>query len=706
MKHRIFYFGVLFFFCLTVGAQVVNRKYSPKISASVLNKIQDRSTKSGHDRNMNLYLRFSEDTDIDEISENYNIRLNVGYRNLYTAIVPVSAIEKMAEDERIIEIDAGQEVREMMDSVRFYTNIDNVYNGSNGLPRHFRGKDILVGIIDAGMDFLHPNFRDEEGNCRIKAAWDQNYFAGGNSPYGYGIVYNSTEEVVNAKRDFEFAGDTHGTHVAGIAAGSYNSPYRGVAPESDIILVSTNKTEQGIIDAVDFLLNYSDNAAKPIAINLSIGSVLGYKDGTDNFTVLIDELLKDRKGQLLAIAAGNEGDRRSTLYRASKTEPDSMRSVWNLPDYNRDNIFFQGESEGRYRLSVELKDTLSGNSFFSKTFTSDSNISESFENIGSESNENGKLNVSVSANPANQNPVIRMSVTYNKKENEIWIIGIYSENGKFMLNSDYGEFISAGMDDFAEGTNDYTIASTATGFNTIAVGAYVSKNSYSDLSGNAHNMGWETGDLYPLSGKGPTYDGRTKPEITAPGAAVVSSLSSYAGSIFVKPEMKVMQIKDESNNRSYSWGVISGTSMATPAVTGTLALWLEAFPEMTVDEAREIMEITAKHDTYTDMAGTSRFGHGKLDAESGIKYILQTVGLNQQEISNEELKYSYDRSSGLLAFHSDIHISSIDFFDLSGKKICSVKEPSDQLYPKLPANSIYLARITAKDKTFNIKIAM
>ena len=81
----------------------------------------------------------------------------------------------------------------------------------------------------------------------------------------------------------ELSGDTHGTHVTGIAAGSYDGPYRGVAPEADIVLVSTNKTEQGIMDGIDFLLKYAENAKKPISINLSIGTVLGSKDGTENF---------------------------------------------------------------------------------------------------------------------------------------------------------------------------------------------------------------------------------------------------------------------------------------------------------------------------------------------------------------------------------------------------------------------------------------
>ena len=155
-----------------------------------------------------------------------------------------------------------------------------------------------------------------------------------------------------------------------------------------------------------------------------------------------------------------------------------------------------------------------------------------------------------------------------------------------MINSDYGEFVSLGKTGYSAGTNESSIAATATGFNSIAVGAYVSKNTYNDLSGSIHDKDWTLEDIYPLSGKGPTYDNRIKPDVVAPGAAVVSSFNSYANSFYVSPEDKVASVVDDYTGRTYSWGVASGTSMATPVVTGTLALWLEANPYLSLEDIR------------------------------------------------------------------------------------------------------------------------
>lgn len=141
-------------------------------------------------------------------------------------------------------------------------------------------------------------------------------------------------------------------------------------------------------------------------------------------------------------------------------------------------------------------------------------------------------------------------MNYDKPANEAWQIALSSEKGRYMANSDYGEFSSGNAEGYSDGTNEYSIATTATGFNTIAVGAYVSKNTYMDLTGATHNPGWTLEEAYPLTGKGPTYDGRIKPDVTAPGAAVVSSFSSYAGTYYVKPEDKVYEYADPVNNKN------------------------------------------------------------------------------------------------------------------------------------------------------------
>lgn len=113
-------------------------------------------------------MRFHPDANIQKLCESYDIKINVGDNNLYTALIPIKNLEAIAQDHHILEIDTGQEIHFMMDSVRIFTHIDEAYNGTNGLNTPYRGKNVLIGIIDAGLDFGHPNFRDNNGKAAFR----------------------------------------------------------------------------------------------------------------------------------------------------------------------------------------------------------------------------------------------------------------------------------------------------------------------------------------------------------------------------------------------------------------------------------------------------------------------------------------------------------------------------------------------------------
>lgn len=675
---------------LGAGAQTRVRTYSPKLSASTLRLTEKRGTQDGvaADAVTNLFIRLRENADKERLSRVYGVRFNVGCGDVYTAVVPVSSIVALADDNDVEEIDAGQEVRTMMDNVRTLTNVDAVHSAT-GIDTAYKGNGVLVGIIDAGFDFRHPNFRDSNGKSRIRAVWDQNNFMQTNSSYGYGKEYLTGEELASVSRDMELTGDTHGTHVAGIATGSYDGPYLGVAPEADIVLVSTNKTEQGIIDGLDWLLKYAEKAGKPISINLSIGTVLGFKDGTDAFTVLTDNLMKGQKGKILSIAAGNEGHRRSTLAGTLDKDNPMMKSFWILPSYNRDNLFVEGVAGAEYSLTLSLKDKNTDETYFTKTFESGKRQSYRIDDFGTQSTDNGSMSVSVSANPANGNPYFSVSMVYGMPENETWEIVLKSENGRYMINSDHGEFGSSGRERYAEGTNACTIAATATGFNSVAVGAYVSKTSYNDLSGNTHEKPWTQGDIYPLSGKGPTFDGRIKPDVTAPGAAVVSSFNSYASGYYVKEADKVATVKDPTYSRTYTWGTASGTSMATPVVTGIIALWLEAEPSLTYEDVMKTIKETSMHDRFTGDVPDGIFGQGKIDALAGLKHILQMSSISHADAEKPSCSYA----DGILHLTTTDKIDRIEVYRTDGTKVVSQNGNANEIRLPLKSGGIYIVKV-------------
>lgn len=568
-------------------------------------------------RNENIlqaFVKLKDDSQKDALAARYGARFNVGTRGLYTVLVPADSLKALATAHGVESLDTGGKVASTMDIARELTHADEVLAGSmTDIP--YKGQGVIVGVIDNGFDFTHPNFKDAEGNCRIKYVWDQNAAGSAPSDYGYGRLYDGSEQVLAARHDAST--DTHGTHVLGIAAGSCDNPYHGIATSADIAIVSTNKTEQGIIDGVDFLVKYAKRRNMPIAINISYGNVLGYKDGNSYFSIMLDRLIEKQEGVTLCIATGNEGHRNSTISGDKRAS-----TVLLVPSYGRDNLFVEGEEGHAYSVSMALYDTLKQQTLFKQTFNTEQTGTQTFQDFGSADKDNAKLVAVTQRNAYSGAPSVSINLSYLNAANEEWQVTIESDGGRYLAECDYGEFSGNGHNDFVTGTSASSIAYTATGTQPIAVGAYVSRTSYNDLTGKNYAEDWGMGELYERSGKGPTFDGRSKPDITAPGASIISSLNSFAASYAIDNKDKVY--KENHDGRTYYWGIGNGTSMATPVATGIIALWLQAYPRMTNLEAKDVLSHTAMRDALA----ADGAGYGKIDALAGLKYILMTTGIS------------------------------------------------------------------------------
>ena len=668
---------------LPLAAQSI-RLHSPKLTARTV-----AAQLSHKKQNANAFLTLKEDADAAMLASHYGVHLNVKVGNRYTAIVPLQMVDSLANDPSVVRIDIGETAQEMLDSVRVLSHIDEIHAGTNGLSGSYKGKGVIVGIIDTGFDYTHPNFKDAAGNSRIQCAWDQTDSSSPNNSYGYGRVYDSPAAVAAAMHDKSF--DTHGTHVAGIAVGSAEGNFKGVAPEADIVLVSTNKTEQSIVDGVDFLINYAQAQNKPLAINISFGVELGYKDGSSMLASMIDGLLADKKGILVAIATGNEGHRAATLKTSS-----TLKSIWKVPAYGRDNMFILGEKDGTYTLKLTLRNTKTGDEFFTQTFSTATEWTKSFRNFGTDDAAGSQLTASSMVNRRTGRHALSLNLLYRCAANEIWEVEMTANNGNMMANSDYGIFTDGDKAGFTAGTNESSIASTATGKEPIAVGAYVSRRYYTDITGKKQDTKWTRNDLYPMSGQGPTFDGRTKPEVVAPGAAVISSFNSFAAPYNLPNNLKTHS--KTSNGRNYFWGIAYGTSMATPVVTGTMALWLQAKNDLTAAEVRELLASTSQSDSFTGMVPNNAFGNGKLDALAGLKSIISTAGIGTASIGSSTLQYLYDTKTHTIMTSG---AESIQLYSVSGLLLKQADGSSMQLEGLTPG--IYVVRINGKT-TLSVKI--
>ncbi|MBR2085364.1 MAG: S8 family serine peptidase, partial [Muribaculaceae bacterium] len=171
---------------------------------------------------------------------------------------------------------------------------------------------------------------------------------------------------------------------------------------------------------------------------------------------------------------------------------------------------------------------------------------------------------------------------------------------------------------FAAASDSCCIGTFAVGDSTLSAGAYAARDTYYSLPldemvvDNTVTLGQIAPfSSFQIAGAGPT--GKALPDICAPGTNVVAAGSRYS---YFAHGGKTTVMNVDGNY----WGVMSGTSMAAPTVAGIIALWLQANPQLSVADVREIFANTAQHDMFTSQP---QFGpNGKLDALAGMDYVL------------------------------------------------------------------------------------
>lgn len=190
------------------------------------------------------------------------------------------------------------------------------------------GRGTLVGFIDSGIDYAHPDFRNNNGTTRITALWDQTIAPSTYpSPSGYSLGTLFTEEIINealAATDpqtrFSICPSQdlsgHGTHVAGIAAGNGRASdgvYRGVAYEAELLVVKLGTPSPNgfpstslLMMGIDFCVRESLRRNIPLALNLSFGNTYGSHSGSSLLETYLDSV--SELGRItIVVGSGNEG---------------------------------------------------------------------------------------------------------------------------------------------------------------------------------------------------------------------------------------------------------------------------------------------------------------------------------------------------------------------------------------------------------------
>lgn len=180
------------------------------------------------------------------------------------------------------------------------------------------GRGVLTAFLDSGIDYAHPDFRKEDGSTRILALWDQTLervFS--EEEINQALAAPTEAERYRLVPSRDISG--HGTHVAGIAAGNGRASegvYRGVAYESPLLVVKLGTPREEsfprtteLMEGLDFVIKKALEYQMPVAVNISFGNTYGSHSGTSLLETYLDDMANYWKS-VIVIGTGNEGSGR------------------------------------------------------------------------------------------------------------------------------------------------------------------------------------------------------------------------------------------------------------------------------------------------------------------------------------------------------------------------------------------------------------
>ncbi|HNW97838.1 MAG TPA: S8/S53 family peptidase [Bacteroidales bacterium] len=704
MVNRIFLFVILFFYIQITFSQNNNNtsRLSP-LTRKFLSESEKNIDKSNYifkkingKNYLSALIKVSDNTDISRLSK-LDILIGTKAGNIWTVQIPPENLEAFASIKEIEYIQLDEPVFINLDSARHDTHTDSVHQGIQ-LPQAYTGKNVVVGIIDAGFDYTHPAFLDTSGNnYRIKKVWELKET--GTPPSGYTYGNEITDSAALFNDGYDVNTFSHGSHVAGIAAGSGygsssdNKKYRGIAFESDLIFVGirpeqsewTNTGASSIIDGINYIFDYAESVGKPAVANLSWGCTVGPHDGTSLFSQAVDNLTGE--GKIFVCAAGNNGATNIHLGKKFSANDTLLKTVVSFSTYmSAKKTWVDAWGDASENFCSKLTLCNGATPVDSTEFIClDNNIHNII--LKASTGDTCFATITTSASDFNGKPRIFFDF-FNKSANRI-LITIKANSGTVNMwmgyvldyTGYYGNFIAGGITGSENGNKDMTISDFASTHSAISAAAYVSKVKFTNIDGQINTYtGYTEGNITSFSSHGPAADSLTKPDIAAPGMTIASSINSFDTNYDAGGTDRVYVVtcyNDTVNSHNYCYAVMSGTSMASPMTSGIIALMLEANPSLTPGLVKYILQSTAITDSYTGVIpseGSSIWGYGKINAYAAVKKSWTDVNVNN--ISNTELNYMIYPNPNNGNFSID-YISKTDeeinisIIDILGKNILS-----------------------------------
>ena len=492
---------------------------------------------------LEVIIRYYGDISYLESPEYGNIKLVILLAGYAVAYVGVDELEVLENAKGIIYI---EKPRRLFYSVTYgrqvscITQFQQKYRSSGGF-----GMGVICSLVDSGIDYSHPAFLDENGRTRIIKLWDQSIE--GNPPEGYliGTVYSQEEinraieaggtEKYNIVPSRDVSG--HGTHVAGIMAGNFATDKKnnvGIATKSGIVAVKIGRSGTDIypqtaelMQGIDFIIRESVKLNMPVAINLSLGNNYGSHDGTSLLETYIDAASELWKCSV-CVGTGNQGD--SSIHAGGVVSDSEQNVGISVGEFQR---AFSVQLWKQYQDKMDIRIiSPAGRVFY---------VSDSGEEIQNFTDNRNRIYV-IYRNPVPysifQEIYIQFVPVNDYVDDGEWRIAINPvriKDGRYDLWLPSVDVLSSDTI-FLKPDPNVTLTIPSTANKVISVGGY-----------NGRTMG-----MAEFSGRGFLRNlNFVKPDIVAPAVDIVSA--EPGGGLSTR----------------------TGTSMATPFVTGSAALLME-----------------------------------------------------------------------------------------------------------------------------------
>lgn len=619
-----------------------------------------------------------------------------------TVSIPADSVPALERIEGVLRIDSGHKGRLKTDKARQATGV-SLLNGPT-LPDGatlYSGKGVNICLIDVGIDFQHPAFKDSLGRSRIKCVYLNNSDEGRKftvsdpeaGDYTFpGSVFDTPELIASLTTDV--SGEYHGTHTAAIAAGTLSPQgFGGMAPDADLVLIPAGYFDEDLYDdegdaieeALAFAVAYANQSDQPTVLSASLNSHAGAHDGSSSVTQAIEAA---SESLIPVFSAGNEGGYPIHLYQKFTSDKKSAKTLMLgvLDDETgKHELQLSSDVTGMTRagnqVSVKLAlrsvssmgsfktvwqsdpvtATLGGEmEYLEVSGSSDATLGKYFDgNIAMAAADNGDGRLSVS--------VVAEGGVDPKGSIELYLfeLTISGDDGtEIDLWDDVAGFAGKnylGLPSYVDGDSDISGGDWTSTERVVSVGAYCTNTLQRNYDGTTTDTSkpededeepFVLDDIAWFSSYGESFNGVAQPTVCAPGVNIVSAMSQYAFS------------DDADESMLWQGGAYtaeSGTSMACPVVAGIVALWLEAAPTLSLDEVKEVMANSSDNDDFTS-GNPIRWGYGKINAKGGIDYINASIsGIANNTANSSSLTDDgiYDLSGRRVSVSSASSVTSV-----------------------------------------------